>query len=148
MHRPRLKKLASMFRATRLKCCPSSSWPYPCSNTFWQVPSTLEKGDIRAVEAVDPDGSDKVITHLRTTCKLQELRSLCRANSFLVEEAWHRYHPRNNKICNPDLSDVYKWYNNWNACFSCGFNVENDHTSTTCPFNKINHQQTYTRKNA
>ncbi len=49
---------------------------------------------------------------------------------------------------NPDFSNVYKWYNNWNVCFLCGFNLENDHMSTMCPFCKMNHQQAYTRKNA
>ncbi len=32
---------------------------------------------------------------------------------------------------NPNFSNVYKWYNNWNLCFSCGFDVENGHMSTT-----------------
>ena len=49
---------------------------------------------------------------------------------------------------NPDFSNVYKWYNNWNVCFSCGFDIENGHTSITCPFWKMNHQQVYTCKNA
>ncbi len=52
------------------------------------------------------------------------------------------------QTCNPDFSNVYKQYNNWNVCFSCGFNVENGHMSITCPFRKMNHQQAYTHKNA
>jgi hypothetical protein len=47
---------------------------------------------------------------------------------------------------NPDFSNVYKQYNNWNVCFLCGFDIEKGHTSTTCPFHKINHQQAYTRE--
>jgi hypothetical protein len=50
--------------------------------------------------------------------------------------------------CNLDFSNVYEWYNDWNVCFLCGFNIENGHTSTTCPFRKMNHQQANTRKNA
>ncbi len=51
------------------------------------------------------------------------------------------------QICNPDFSNVYKWYNKWNVCFSCGFNVENGHMTLTCPFKKLNHQQRYRREN-
>jgi hypothetical protein len=47
-----------------------------------------------------------------------------------------------------DLSNIYKRFNNWNVCFSCGFDIENGHTSTTCPFKKANHQILFTRKNA
>ncbi len=43
---------------------------------------------------------------------------------------------------------MYKQYNNWNVCFSCGFNIENNHMSTTCLFGKMNHQQAYTREDA
>jgi hypothetical protein len=50
--------------------------------------------------------------------------------------------------CNQDFSNVYKRCHNWNVCFLCGFNIENGHTSTTCSFRKMNHQQAYTRKNA
>jgi hypothetical protein len=52
------------------------------------------------------------------------------------------------QTCNPDFSNVYKWYNNWNVYFLCGFDVENGHMSTMCLFRKMNHQQAYTRKNA
>jgi hypothetical protein len=43
-----------------------------------------------------------------------------------------------------------KRYANWNACFSCGFDVEDGHTSATCPMEwcKPNHQVGYTRANA
>jgi hypothetical protein len=48
----------------------------------------------------------------------------------------------------PDFSNIYKWYNNWNVCFSCGFDVEDGHTSATCPFKKANHQMSFTHGNA
>ena len=39
-----------------------------------------------------------------------------------------------------------KW-NNWNACYSCGFDVPKWHTSATCPIEcrKADHQEAYTR---
>ena len=49
---------------------------------------------------------------------------------------------------NPDFSNIYKRHNNWNVCFSCGFDIEDGHTSVTCPFKKANHQQAFTRENA
>jgi hypothetical protein len=52
------------------------------------------------------------------------------------------------QVRNPDYSNIYKRHNNWNVCFSCGFDVEDGHTSATCPFKKANHQQAYTRENA
>jgi hypothetical protein len=65
----------------------------PCRNTCRRVTSTQGVGGIRAVEAVDTDGADDVVTHLQTTCNLRELCRLCLANSSLMEEAWHRSHP-------------------------------------------------------
>ncbi len=49
---------------------------------------------------------------------------------------------------NPDYSNIYKQYNNWNVCFLCGFEVEDGHTSLTCPFRKVNHQSAFTQENA
>ncbi len=42
-----------------------------------------------------------------------------------------------------------KRYRNWNACFSCGFDVADGHTLATCPmeWRKPNHQVGYTREN-
>ncbi len=50
----------------------------------------------------------------------------------------------------PMFSNIVKWYNNMNACFSCGFDVEDGHTSRTCPYNwrRSNHQEAYDRSNA
>ncbi len=46
--------------------------------------------------------------------------------------------------------NVYKVHNNWSMCFSCSFDVEDRHTSKTCPahWRKMNHQDAYMRKNA
>jgi hypothetical protein len=51
---------------------------------------------------------------------------------------------------NNNAPSLIKHLANWNACFSCGFNMEDSHTSATCPFNwhKPNHQVGYTRENA
>jgi hypothetical protein len=49
--------------------------------------------------------------------------------------------------CNPSHSNTYKCYNNLNLCFSCSFDVEDEHTSLTCPFRELNHQTSYMRKN-
>ncbi len=47
-----------------------------------------------------------------------------------------------------DFSNIYKLHNNWNACFSCGFDIEDGHTSITCPFKRWNHQDSFTCGNA
>jgi hypothetical protein len=52
------------------------------------------------------------------------------------------------QVRNPDYSNIYKRHNNWNVCFSCGFDIEDGHTSMTCPFKKANHQQAFSRENA
>ncbi len=50
---------------------------------------------------------------------------------------------------NNDQSPV-KQYANWNACFLCGFDIEEAHNLAICPFVwcKPNHQVGYTRENA
>ena len=50
----------------------------------------------------------------------------------------------------PMYSNIVKKYNNMNACFSCGFDVEDGHTSRTCPhdWRRANHQEAYGRHNA
>jgi hypothetical protein len=42
-----------------------------------------------------------------------------------------------------------KRFNNWNYCYSCGFDVEDGHTSMTCPqtWRRAGHQITCTREN-
>jgi hypothetical protein len=42
-----------------------------------------------------------------------------------------------------------KRFNNWNYCFTCGFDVEDGHTSATCPpdWRKPGHQEGCTRQN-
>ena len=42
----------------------------------------------------------------------------------------------------------YKRWNNWNACYSCGFDVPGWHNSKTCPTRRDDHQEGYTRKNS
>ena len=52
------------------------------------------------------------------------------------------------QVKNADYSNIYKRHNNWNVCFSCGFDIEDGHTSVTCPFKKANHQPAFSRENA
>ena len=49
----------------------------------------------------------------------------------------------------PMYSNIIKRYANWNVCFSCGFDVEDGHTSKTCPapWRCANHQEGYTHAN-
>jgi hypothetical protein len=54
--------------------------------------------------------------------------------------------PRNTA---PMYSNIIKKYANWNVCFSCGFDVEDGHTSKTCPapWRRANHQEGFDRNN-
>lgn len=40
-----------------------------------------------------------------------------------------------------------KYYNNWNMCCSCGFDVPSWHTSATCPYKRQGHRTDCTRQN-
>jgi hypothetical protein len=44
-------------------------------------------------------------------------------------------------------SNTTKHFANWNYCYTCGFDIEEWHTSTTCPHPKPGHQQQCTRQN-
>jgi hypothetical protein len=50
----------------------------------------------------------------------------------------------------PMYSNIVKRYSNMNVCFLCSFDVENGHTSHTCPqaWRRANHQDAYNRSNA
>ncbi len=41
-------------------------------------------------------------------------------------------------------------YTNWNACYSCSFDVEDGHTSASCPaqWGKATHVDAFTHENA
>jgi hypothetical protein len=41
-------------------------------------------------------------------------------------------------------------YGNWTACYSCGFDIKDGHTSKTCPrdWRKSTHIEAFTRGNA
>ena len=49
---------------------------------------------------------------------------------------------------NPPHSNVTKRFNNWNACYSCGFDVADWHNSMTCNNRKPSHNEAYNRANA
>ena len=46
-------------------------------------------------------------------------------------------------------SNMVKRHNNWNVCASCGFDVEDWHTSATCPYawRRHDHQEGVNRNN-
>ena len=48
----------------------------------------------------------------------------------------------------PAYSNPTKHWNNWNMCFSCGWDVPQWHTSQTCPYQVEGHQVGCTRENA
>jgi hypothetical protein len=39
------------------------------------------------------------------------------------------------QVHRPRYSNVVKYYGNWNACYSCRFDVTDGHRSMTCPTN-------------
>jgi hypothetical protein len=50
----------------------------------------------------------------------------------------------------PPYSNVVKQYANWNACYLCGFDVSNGHTSMLClpHLRKVTHQAGFNCQNA
>ena len=49
----------------------------------------------------------------------------------------------------PQYSNLVKRYANWNACYTCGFDVPDGHTSMTCQNQrKVGHDVYFTRQNA
>ena len=61
-----------------------------------------------------------------------------------------RFNGQAAKPPNPPHSNIVKKFANWNVCFTCGFDVEDGHTSKTCPahWRKMNHQEGFTRENS
>jgi hypothetical protein len=54
--------------------------------------------------------------------------------------------PTGTRVNTPFQSNTTKRYTNWNVCWSCGFNVEDGHTSAMCPthWHKTDHQVGFT----
>jgi hypothetical protein len=50
----------------------------------------------------------------------------------------------------PPYSNTVKKYANWNACYSCSFDVPDGHTSMTCPYHlcKPGHDINFSHQNA
>jgi hypothetical protein len=51
------------------------------------------------------------------------------------------------RVRNPQFSNITKDFANQNVCFSCGFDVEDWHNSSTCNNRKEGHQTGFTRSN-
>jgi hypothetical protein len=47
----------------------------------------------------------------------------------------------------PQFTNTVKLFANQNVCFTCGFDVEDWHTSTTCPNKKLGHQDGFSCSN-
>jgi hypothetical protein len=47
----------------------------------------------------------------------------------------------------PTHTNPVKYHKNWNYCWSCGYDVANDHTSASCPYPKPWHVYHATRSN-
>ena len=47
----------------------------------------------------------------------------------------------------PNAPNKKKGYANQNVCYTCGFDVEDWHTSNNCPIKKEGHQNGFTRTN-
>jgi hypothetical protein len=58
--------------------------------------------------------------------------------------------PTGARMTAPFQSNLTKRYTNWNVCWSCGFDVDDGHTSARCPTHwcKTDHQVGFTRGNA
>lgn len=60
---------------------------------------------------------------------------------------YQQQRPPTRRARNPPFSNPVKYYNNWNYCHTCGFDVEDWHTSQTCPNPGPYHQMHATRSN-
>ncbi len=58
--------------------------------------------------------------------------------------------PHNARNITVPFSNTVKSYVNWNACYTCGFDVDDGHTSVACHklWRKPNHQEGFTSPNA
>ena len=56
--------------------------------------------------------------------------------------------PNAGTVDRPAFSNTTKYYNNWNMCFSCGWDLPSWHTSATCDNQLNGHQVRCTRGNA
>jgi hypothetical protein len=58
--------------------------------------------------------------------------------------------PQAQQIQAPPYLNLTKRFANWNACYSCGFDIPDEHTSQTCPqhLRKPDHDIHFTRQNA
>ena len=56
--------------------------------------------------------------------------------------------PTAGNINKPAFSNTTKHFNNWNMCYSCGWDVPHWHNSQTCPYQVEGHQTGCTRENA
>ena len=77
-----------------------------------------------------------------------------RATGYMAPQApgggYYATPPQAQQIQAPLYSNLTKRFANWNACYSCGFDIPDGHTSQTCPqhLRKPDHDIHFTRQNA
>ena len=130
---------------------------HPCSNSPSQILARPSLQDLELVE-----GGEDVDT---ASVQTRDAKGVCYLLILLVAVARVAYPPigggcgggvvpftqqnaRRNAA--PMFFNRIKRYANWNVCFSCGFDVEDGHTSKTCPahWRRTNHQEEYTHANS
>ncbi len=125
-------------------CHPSRKLRYPCTSHL-QLKGVLARDATATVWVMTKAGADvevKAAHRLQMPCAAPE--PLPGGGTGQLPAAPGGQSQRHNA----EFLDIYKQQNNWNVCFSCRFDVEDVHTSGTCPFKKWNHQVSYTRNNA
>ena len=77
-----------------------------------------------------------------------------RATGYMAPQApgggYYATPPQAQQIQPPPYSNLTKRFANWNACYSCGFDIPDGHTSQACPqhLRKPDHDIHFTRLNA
>jgi hypothetical protein len=75
---------------------------------------------------------------------------MCPVSSTVAtsRRSWGDRQPAEAAAETPAYSNRHKWFNNWNVCYSHGFDIEDSHNSVTCGYRKMDHQEGFTRDNA
>ncbi len=117
------------------------------------VPHEVAGTAVEGEEADKTDAAVAAVIHLQTTWQMQDVEmgnKYSNWEAILASQEWQSPRPcSHNNSHEQHTFQIYtiKRYNNWNVCYSCGFDVEDGHTSMTCPFQKACHQMGFTREN-
>jgi hypothetical protein len=103
--------------------------------------------------ADEMDAAAATAIHLQTTWQMSAMGmgNKC-PNLVAILASRERQSPRPCSHSNSRALQTFPIYTrgitNWNMCYSCGFDIEDGHTSMTCMFWKVSHQTGFTRENA